>query len=140
MSSLLLDTNALIRMVTGAPLRPDAAEALAAAAHDGRLWLSAVTTWELGLLADRGRTGPALGIRPDPEGWLRRVTERARLRHLPLGTSAALAAAFLPGPFHADPADRLLIAQARENAMTLVTRDRSILDYAALGHVRAIAC
>jgi PIN domain nuclease of toxin-antitoxin system len=36
--------------------------------------------------------------------------------------------------------DRLLIATARELKAPLVTRDRRILDYAAQGHVDAIAC
>jgi PIN domain nuclease of toxin-antitoxin system len=39
-----------------------------------------------------------------------------------------------------DPADRLLIATARDLGVPLVTRDRRILDYAAQGHVDAIAC
>ena len=46
----------------------------------------------------------------------------------------------LPGCPHNDPADRILVATARQERMTLVTRDRAILDYAARGHVRALAC
>ena len=45
----------------------------------------------------------------------------------------------LPGAFHADPADRLLVATARSENAALVTRDRKILDYAATGHVRVLA-
>jgi len=45
----------------------------------------------------------------------------------------------LPGVFHADPADRLLVATARSANAVLVTRDRKILDYAAEGHVRVLA-
>jgi PIN domain nuclease of toxin-antitoxin system len=52
----------------------------------------------------------------------------------------ALSAAYLPGDFHRDPADRLLIATARELDVPLVTRDRRILDYAGQGHVDAIPC
>jgi PIN domain nuclease of toxin-antitoxin system len=51
-----------------------------------------------------------------------------------------LAASFLPGDFHNDPADRFLVATARVMGVALLTRDRKILDYAAAGHVRAIAC
>jgi hypothetical protein len=54
------------------------------------------------------------------------------------GTS--LAAASLPEPFHRDPADRLLVAQARADDLLLLTSDRSILAYAEAGHVRALAC
>lgn len=46
----------------------------------------------------------------------------------------------LPDLTHRDPADRMLIATARAHDLTLITRDRAILHYAAAGHVRAIAC
>ena len=46
----------------------------------------------------------------------------------------------LPGDLHRDPADRIIIATARELGMTILTRDRMILDYAARGHVSAMAC
>jgi PIN domain nuclease of toxin-antitoxin system len=46
----------------------------------------------------------------------------------------------LPGKPPNDPADRIIIATARESDMTIVTRDRLILDYARAGHVRAMAC
>ena len=47
---------------------------------------------------------------------------------------------FLPGPIHRDPADRIIVATARALDLTVVTSDRLILDYAARGHVRALAC
>ena len=62
------------------------------------------------------------------------------MRLAPLSSKAAIAASCLPGQVHRDPADRLLIATARELGVALVTRDRRILDYAARGHVQAIAC
>ena len=46
----------------------------------------------------------------------------------------------LPGRFHSDPADRIITATARVEGMTVVTRDRQILDYAAEGYVSALAC
>ena len=42
---------------------------------------------------------------------------------------------FLPTPLHNDPADRILIATAREHDLTIITRDRAILAYGAAGHV-----
>lgn len=43
----------------------------------------------------------------------------------------------LPGNFHRDPSDRLLVATARAHGVALVTRDKQILDYAKAGHVNA---
>ncbi len=48
--------------------------------------------------------------------------------------------AFLPGEPPADPADRMIIATARENGHTIVTRDRQILAYAEEGLVAAQRC
>ncbi len=45
----------------------------------------------------------------------------------------------LPGSFHADPADRMIVATARIAGAMLVTRDRRILDYGELGHVAVMA-
>ena len=45
----------------------------------------------------------------------------------------------MPETFHRDPADRLIVATARVANATLMTRDRRILDYAARGHLTAIA-
>jgi PIN domain nuclease of toxin-antitoxin system len=46
----------------------------------------------------------------------------------------------LPGSPPDDPADRIIIATARDRDMIVVTRDRRILDYSRAGHVRAMAC
>lgn len=57
-----------------------------------------------------------------------------------LSPEVLIESSFLPGQLHNDPADRILIATARALDLTLVTRDRAILDYAMLGHVRALSC
>jgi PIN domain nuclease of toxin-antitoxin system len=68
------------------------------------------------------------------------VLSRRGVRLTPLEPEVALSASYIRRPLHSDPADRLLIATARDLGVPLVTRDRRILDYAALGHVEAIAC
>jgi PIN domain nuclease of toxin-antitoxin system len=51
------------------------------------------------------------------------------VRLLPLEPAVAVAATRLPEPFHADPADRVLVAQSRELAVPLLSADRKIRDY-----------
>jgi PIN domain nuclease of toxin-antitoxin system len=58
----------------------------------------------------------------------------------PLTPEIAIAAAWLPDPLHGDPADRLLIATARDLAVPMITRDAKILDYARQGHIQAVLC
>jgi len=57
----------------------------------------------------------------------------------PLLPQIAVEAYTLPDGFHRDPADRLIVATARVAGAALMTRDRRILDYAARGHLTAIA-
>jgi PIN domain nuclease of toxin-antitoxin system len=140
MSGLLLDTNAFIRIVLGMPMKEEAQRSIVLAVVSGNLWVSAVSAWEIGMLTTSTRTGRQLQVTGDPVTWFEAGRAKIRVQALPLATEEALRAAFLPEPFHKDPADRLLVAQARAHDLTVVTRDRAILDYAALGHVRAIAC
>ncbi len=51
-----------------------------------------------------------------------------------------VASSSLPKPIQNDPTDRILIATARENDLTIITRDRAILAYGAAGHVKVLAC
>jgi PIN domain nuclease of toxin-antitoxin system len=135
---ILLDTSVLIDMAQGRPVSPAARAALTTAAQSGQLWMSAISGWELGLIATRtGRTGPQLG---DPRRFLPELIRRAGLKVAALDLDIALASAWLPTPFHTDPADRLLVATARAMDATLATSDRRILTYADAGHVRALAC
>jgi PIN domain nuclease of toxin-antitoxin system len=66
------------------------------------------------------------------------ATEGVRIE--PLSPEVLIDSSYLPGNLHRDPADRILIATARSLGLTIVTRDRIILDYADQGHVRALAC
>ena len=56
----------------------------------------------------------------------------------PIEPVIAIDSVRLPGDFHADPADRLVIATARHRRVPLVTADQAILAYAAEGHVQVI--
>ena len=135
---VLLDTCAVIWMVQGEPMAEAALSAIRHAADVGSLLVSPISAWEVGLLATRRRQ--PLTFRPTPAMWIERLLTRPGIRPVPLSHRAAVDAASLPGDLHEDPADRLLIATARELNVPLVTRDRRILDYAAQGHVDAIAC
>jgi PIN domain nuclease of toxin-antitoxin system len=62
------------------------------------------------------------------------------IKEAPITPAIAIDASYLPGDFHADPMDRLIVATARHLGMPVVTSDRKILGYAEAGFVRAIAC
>ena len=96
------------------------------AAVAGALYVAAVTPWEVAMLARAGKirvAGPLLGF----------VTEslrETRTAVAPLEPAIAVDAVELPAWDHRDPADRLIVATARNLGAVLVPRDAAILDYA----------
>jgi PIN domain nuclease of toxin-antitoxin system len=135
---LLLDTCAVIWVANRDPLSAAGLDQIRKASEQKALLVSPVSAWEIGLLA----SSPKIDIEfdPSPALWLASFLARSDVQLVPLAPEAALAASFLPGDLHRDPADRLLIATARHIGAPLITRDRAILAYAARGHVQAIAC
>ena len=137
---ILLDTHALIWWAAGNHLRL-LANALAAIDQEiesaGRpggsagLLVSAISCWEVAMLVNRGR----LALSLDVERWLALLASHPAVRLLGLDPAVAVAATRLPEPFHADPADRFLVAQARELGIPLLSADNKILSY---GHVRSL--
>lgn len=99
------------------------------------LLVSAVSVWEVSLLVAKGRI--ALGMELGP--WLASGLRPPGYQAVALSAAAAQDSALLPGELHADPADRFLVATARELQATLVTADRRLLAYGAQGHLRVLA-
>jgi PIN domain nuclease of toxin-antitoxin system len=64
--------------------------------------------------------------------WLALLASLPAVRLLALDAGVAVAATRLPEPFHADPADRLLVAQARALAIPLLRADNKIRSYASV--------
>ena len=137
MSRLLLDTCAAIWTVEGEPMSDSAMKAISSAIDDGiPILIAPITAWERGLLAAKGRIVSPM----TPHRWFEVLLSQPGLQLAEMSVDTLIDSSFLPGQPQGDPADRIIIATARSFDLTIVTRDRSILDYAALGHVRALAC
>ncbi len=113
---VLLDTHLLL-WALGAPARlPPKARRII---RDADVYVSAASIWEISIKVALGR------LRADPREVLAAL-EPAGLLGLPIAAEHAARVASLP-PIHRDPFDRLLIAQALEEPMRLLTDD-AILD------------
>ena len=137
---VLLDTNAIIFLATGAPMSSEADNAIREAARASCLFVSPISAWEIGNIARPSNTRRTTDFLPDPRSWFDRFMATHSASLTPLTVSAAVASASLPEGLNADPADRLLTATSRELGGLFVTRDRNILAYAAMGHLRAVGC
>jgi PIN domain nuclease of toxin-antitoxin system len=136
-SGYLLDTCTAIWMTTREPLAEKAVAALADAKAAGQpVFVSAITAWEMAMLLARGRIRET----KTAEQWYSDFRLEAQIEEQPVTARIFMSSCSLPQPLHKDPIDRILIATARQNDLTIITRDRAILNYGVAGYVRTLAC
>ena len=115
---LLLDTHVVLWWLQDDDrLGPSARQLIA---DQPRVSVSAVTVWEIAIKAALGKLEP-------PTDWPDDM-ETEGFDPLPIGFAHAVEAARLPR-LHADPFDRMLVAQARTEGFILVTADPRISRY-----------
>ena len=119
--NLLLDTHILLRAARGVGLGAGLRRLLEDPGN--RLVFSAASIWEIAIKSGLGR--PDFDV---PSGVFRRGLLEAGYEELPVTGAHAAALQGLP-PLHRDPFDRILVAQALVEGLTLVTADRTILTY-----------
>jgi PIN domain nuclease of toxin-antitoxin system len=128
---LLLDTHVWIWVMEGRTdeMHASALQAVASAQAEGRVCVSVISVWEVGMLQSKGRLKLALATGE----WVRRALGVAGVRLVELSPEVALDSSSLPGDVHGDPADRILIATARHLGATLLTRDGHLVRYGQQG-------
>jgi len=133
---LLLDTRIWIWVLEGAvpEIGHAAQNAVMEAGAIGKVLVSAISVWEVGMLEAKGRIRFSLEVGE----WVRRALAAPGVHLAPLTPEIALDSTRLPEPVHGDPADRILVATARRMGATLVTRDTRILDYGRQGLLSVI--
>jgi PIN domain nuclease of toxin-antitoxin system len=114
---LLLDTHVVLWWLTDAPELTDEVKDQIDTEPD--VYVSAATIWELAIKQAGGKLGPA----DIPE-----QVAACDLRELPVTAGHALIAGRLPS-IHRDPFDRMLVAQAQSEGLTLVTHDSMVQKY-----------
>ncbi|HPH03401.1 MAG TPA: type II toxin-antitoxin system VapC family toxin [Spirochaetota bacterium] len=133
----LLDTHIWIRILNGdeALRLPLFQKQLQKHALAGNLRIAAISLWETAMLVAKDR----LKLTTEAETWLSTAVTMPGLSVIPIDPAIAVESCSLPGDFHGDPADRLIVASARLIDATLITLDRQILDWAKSGWLRAVA-
>ena len=130
---IVLDTHALIWWASGnkEELSVAALQAIESELEGGQIFVSSISAWELAMLVAKGR----LALSMDVAEWLSHVGSIDAVSFIPVDNELAVKSTELPGEFHKDPADRLIVATARKFAAPLVTADEKIRAYQ---HVRTI--
>ncbi|MEA2680865.1 MAG: hypothetical protein QOK03_2587 [Candidatus Binataceae bacterium] len=119
----LLDTHAFLWWINDDARLSDRCRAIISSGANEILF-SAVSAWEIAVKAGIGR----LTIPGDLETYTLAQVSRNRFEVLSISLSHALRASRLP-PHHKDPFDRMLIAQAQVERVTILTGDAQIARY-----------
>lgn len=125
MSNLILDTHTLLWWLFDDPRLSTAARA-SIANPKARIWVSAVSAWEVATKARLGKLPEAGDVLTKLPQYIR----KARFLELPVTIEHSLKAGALPGP-HRDPFDRMLIAQSFVTDYPVVTTDQVFKEYGA---------
>lgn len=120
---LLLDTHVLIWLANG-DTRLSASRRIAIEDERNELFLSSVSVFEI---SAKHRVGK-LDMKQTPRIWMELLEQKGIMRHLDITRVHAMVAGELP-LIHRDPFDRLLIAQAMEEGLVLMTSDSWIRQY-----------
>jgi PIN domain nuclease of toxin-antitoxin system len=120
---LLLDTHIFLWYIAANPLlSADTRDLIRDPDH--QVYLSPVSFWEILVKHQLGK----LPLPEQPEIYLSRQRARHGLDSLALDEASVQRLTSLPS-HHRDPFDRLLICQALEHGLTLITVDEAILQY-----------
>jgi PIN domain nuclease of toxin-antitoxin system len=120
---LLLDTHALIWWMTENPSLPESVRRLIVDKRN-TVVVSAASAWEMATKVRLGRLHAASDITRNFEEYL----IQSGFESLPVSAAHGIRAGFLPGP-QRDPFDRMLIAQAQAENLTMVSNELSFDNY-----------
>lgn len=127
---ITLDTHALIWWLSNKKQLSTKARRLLdrESTESQSLCVSSISIWEISMLVLKKRLELTLNL----EDWVTHVEAVDAIRFIPVSNKIALRSSQLPAPMHQDPADRIIIATARELGTQLVTADERIRGYALI--------
>ena len=125
--SILLDTHIWLWLASGAEkgISPSLRALIERLAPHGQARISAISVWEIGILAAKGKIAFDCPVKE----WISRGLRDSRIEVQDVNSEIAIESTLL-SDFHEDPADRILIATTRYLDTTLITRDKEILSWA----------
>ena len=127
----LLDTNVWLWMVESPVDIPEKIMPIVNNPLNYPFSLSAISVWEVAKKVSLGKLGLSVPI----ADWMKKATNDTYIQVLPLSIQVSVESTQLPGEFHKDPADQIIVATARQYNLTILTADRLIQNYP---HVKTV--
>lgn len=133
---LLLDTHVFIWLMGGLTVLPSKyRKIINLAAENSAVYIAPISMWEISMLAMKQR----IILEKPVLAWIKEALALPGIHLMPLTPEIAVESCQLPGSFHGDPADRLIVATARLHSLTLLTHDANIIGYAKKNYLSVMA-
>ncbi len=137
MSDLIVDTHVFLWLMEGnATLSRETRALIQEASKENIIFIPVISIWEIAMLQSKSRISLTLPLHQ----WVEKALSLPALKVVNLSVSIAIESCKLPGEFHGDPADRMIVATSRVLSTPLVTRDKKIIDYGKRGYANVILC
>ncbi len=128
---IVLDTHAWVWWTIDPSRLSETQRQEIAGNEDDRIGVSAISCWEVAKLCEYGR----LDLPVELAEWFRAALRYPGISLLGLTPEIAIESTSLPGAFHRDPSDQIIVATARVHNCPLATSDDKIVSYP---HVRSV--
>ena len=128
---IVLDTHIWVWWVHGSDRLTSSQLDVIQANESGVIGISANSVWEVAKLVENERLELPVSL----EKWLDQALRYPAVQIIELTPAIAVESTRLPGEFHRDPADQIIVATARIMKCKLVTSDERILNYP---HVKTV--
>lgn len=124
---ILLDTHIWLWLMSGSTkaISPKLRSLIEELAHETAVRVSAISVWEVGMLAVKNR----ISFPGDIREWVFKALNAPGIGVEALTSEIAIDSVLIFKGFHGDPADRILLATARHIGASLVTHDKEMLSY-----------
>ena len=133
---IILDTHIWLWLAEGSPrlAKSPILKAIRSAARKDEVLVPAICPWEIAMLVRKER----IQLLKSAGEWINEALSMPGLNFLAMTPDIILDSVNLPGTFHGDPADRMIVASARAVEGRLATMDKNILAYGKKGYVRTV--
>jgi PIN domain nuclease of toxin-antitoxin system len=129
---IVLDTHVWVWWVHGGEQLTKAQREIITANEADLIGVSAISCWEIAKLVEYERLELPCAL----EEWFEQALSYPGTQVLALTPEIAIGSTRLPGEFHRDPADQIIVATARVYGCPLVTSDEKILNYPHVTTIR----
>lgn len=122
----LVDTHIWLWHLNGDPTLPSRVKkVIDACALENELYISAISVWEIAMLVSKNK----IILNTSCHAWVNKSLSLPGISLIPLSPEIAIESCILPGNFHGDPADRIIVASAKIENLCLISRDEKLHTY-----------